>query len=297
MNFEQSNVEKFNHSISQNEKEKNKEKESGWKKEFIEFNGSEACDLLFSQIKKESLIKNAIKGKKPLSLQEEQHHYIKEGFGCYDIDYQGKPVKIRNAAKYTRTPEFVARKLKTDIKKIKKQWGNKKEIVWHGAVIETDVAKIDENLDLIISDDTSYFPDINFGRFLKVENDNCRNYPDIKFDINIQKLNDKGYVAGEELYDFIEMLVEMSRENNNATIEVKDLIRLKDKKLCLAGSMHLYPRFENDLDDEQVSGKLNKVYENGKKFWGLNFNVNDSSDGLRNKRFTFNGDNFKNEKV
>lgn len=294
MNSEQINLEKFNHSIFQNETEESKEKESEWKKEFTEFNGSETCDLLFSQSKKEALIKSVIESKKPINTREEQHHYVKEEFGSYDINYQGKPVKIHNTAKYTRTPEFVARKLKTDLKEIKKQWGDKKEIVWHGAIIEVDVAKIDKNLNLIISDDTSYFPDINFGRFLKVENENCRNYPDIKFDINIQKLNDKGYIAGEELCDFIEMLVEMSRENNNATIEVKDLIRLKDKKLCLAGSMHLYPRFESDLKDEQISSKLNKIYENGKKFWGSNFNVNDSSDGLRNKRFTFNGDDFKN---
>jgi hypothetical protein len=168
------------------------------------------------------------------------------------------------------------------LKRLKNDGTEGKKIKYGGS-IKIKIANIDDRRDLCI--ESQNYVDALYGYFLVVSDKECTIWPGVKFDIYLNKLNEKGILQGEELYDFTGKLIKLAKECD-AGIEIKSVWYNKEGRIYLMGSSHLYPRFRrNEVpeDEEEITKskvfreKLVKVYEKGKELFGEAFGKNSSS--------------------
>ncbi len=158
------------------------------------------------------------------------------------------------------------------IDEIRKQW-KKDELKNYGGNIVVTVAQLDPDRSLTIEDED--WPGASYGRFLTVRDKRRRMWPNIKYDIRVTKP-----FQGEELYRFVEKLIRVSEESEIG-LSCKDVMIYPDS--LTIGNMHLYPRIEKNISQEELRRKLMKFYRLSKKYFGDNFRINTRDIESKNK--------------
>lgn len=257
-----------------------------WWQNLKKLDESEAFPHLLKS--KTELLKKLLKQSKHYNTYETEQWLMQE-YNNIEIDFEGWPITLSKIEVGVRTPEFVARTLygkrhndwRKYIEKIRADW-RKDEVKRYGCVATLDVAKIDKERILFVKNHHLIGED--FGSFLGVRMEKKSKWPLTKFDIKIKEF-ENGYLAGEELYDFVDDLIDIS-QIWDIGVEVKPLRCSKANRLFMK-NLYLYPRVEKDLPKDEILNTLEGIYDTGKEPWGNLFDVNprDSLPELR-KRIT-----------
>jgi hypothetical protein len=243
---------------------------SSFKKEIKKFDEKGIGGLFISSIPE--IIKELIKGKRPSHIIERDRGLIEIYEGIYYTNFKnfkGYEVIASKIEKCSRTPEYISRRFNLSLEWVRRNWGNAKEIIEYGASVFIKIADIDEERSIGI--ESQRWIDESMGEFLVIKHENSSVYPGVKFDINLKELNEKGILRDEELYNFIEKLVELSKACN-VGIEIKPLYYRSNGRIFLWQRIHLYPRCERL--DETVIEKLIQVYRKGRDLFGDAFDIN-----------------------
>lgn len=251
------------------------EEEPKWKTEFENFDKeqSEVWSKLFIKEERDTLIEKAIQetikenpGKK-FPVEEAQSAEITKYEGVtYKTEIDGFPVTICDIEESIRTPEYLARQGRLSADEVRKQWKGKEKIVCYGGDIEISITDVDEKRKIVIQHQD------NYGKFIKIKADNQKIYHGVKFDLEMERK----HTAERRLYNFIEEMIEISKECGDIGVEAKQIGRgvSGDTERLVLTLGHIYPRFKKGLTNNETREKLQKFYKVAKKQWGSTFKPN-----------------------